>query len=440
MVKKKYKKGFTLVELLSIIVILSMIIVIGVPTYQSSSKKAKEKMYRTKLDNANQSGKLWAIDNMECFKTNSCTDKITPIECDQEGFGANDSCYSISLKTLAKEGYYKFDDNNENIINPIDKSLMNDVQIVLVYNSNSKKVGNHPLKNYLLTVVTFPSSLQRNQNKTITINNLYEIDSVKTDTGSVSYNRNKDNITLNVSKGSPTSTQWNSKLYDKTATANNTSSTNSFDSTYSYNDGDYSGTLNKSGSSSVISGVYTPEDTKYVSGQTSSNYNSGGYSGTLSLYLYSGSYTPSDSKTVTQNSGSYTWGHYLCSTGVCYKSQSSAKPSTSSKSYNSGGYSGTLYYSEWSGTHPDSPKSVPNEPLYGSYAGGYIYRYLNNYEWSGTVTRPASDTRVYRYGGYVTRPASDTRVWQQNYSGTVYKGGYENLYSYKVTIAYNLKQ
>lgn len=391
--KDNRKNGFTLVEILSIIIILSMVVVIGVPVYQSSSRKSKEKMYRAKLDNANQSGKLWALDNTDCFKDNVCEDKITLIECEAEGFGANDKCYLISLETLAAEGYYSYDDESGNIINPKDNSLMNNEQILIVYNTESKKISNHSLKSYLYKVITFDSSLERIQNHLVTIDNLYEIDSIKVNTGSISFNRDKDNIALNFSNGDPSSSQWNSTLYEKTTTANSTSSTDSFSNTYNYDDGEYIGTLNKSGVSSVISGSYipadtkfvtgqtsgnynsegytgalsiyvhsgeyTPEDTKYVSGQTSSYYNSGGYTGTLSSYLYSGSYTPSDSKTVTQNSGSYTWGHYLCPTGVCYKSQAGEKPNTASISYNSGGYSGTLYFSEWSGTHPNSPITVP---------------------------------------------------------------------------------
>ena len=249
------------------------------------------------------------------------------------------------------------------------------------------------------------------------------------------------------------------------------------------------GNIQEHGSSSVISGVYTPSDTKFVTGQTSSNYSSGGYTGTLSLYVHSGSYTPADTKFVSgqtssyYNSGGYTGSlsSYLYSGSYTpadsfvadvtfydgwstwdmeYTSKGWTNRGTTKSDmgntyfYNSGGYSGTLTrYTEgvYDSTVPHY-NDLPNPKIGDRYAyTRYWYYSLKGtvtrpasdtrvYRYQGNVTRPASDTRVYRYEGNVTRPASDTRIWQQDYSGTVYKGGSENLYSYTVTIAYNLKQ
>lgn len=171
-----------------------------------------------------------------------------------------------------------------------------------------------------------------------------------------------------------------------------------------YNQDGFSGTLEKY----VYSGSYTPEDTKYVSGQSSSNYNRGGYKGTLSRYLYSGSYTPSDTKTVsTSKSSGYSRDQIL--------QNSSLINGMDTYYYSSGGYSGTLNLTSSSG---DSNVTL---------------------HYSGTVTRPSSDTRVYKYRGNVTRPESDTRVYK--YKGTVTKPGkdtrkYQEYYKYKVDIEY----
>lgn len=433
--KKKTKKGFTLVELLVIMVIIVIISTIGVLAFNSSSHKTKENMYNIKIDSAHQSVKLWAHDNLECFRTKSCTDKITSVDCIEEGLEETDECYIMSLKTLADEGYYDFDDK-DNIINPIDNSIMNDEQILLVYNRKSNKVNNHPLRTYLYKVVAFDPSLQSTQNHTVTINNLYKVNSVKSDTGISSYTTNQDDITISFSEGIPTSTQWNSQFYSREENASSTSNFNTFDITYYYDDGEYSGTLDKNGSSTVISGEYVEDDTKYVSGQTSSNYNSGGYSGTLTRYVYSGSYTPEDSfvADVTLSDGWSTWHMEYRASGWAHLSSSKSNRG-STYYYNSGGYSGTLTrYTDWVYKEDPHYSTIPN-PYIGQK---YDWTRYWKYSFSGVVTRPASDTRVYRYAGYVTKPGYDTRIWEQNYSGTVYKGGDEHLYSYKATIAYKI--
>ena len=603
--------------------------------------------------------------------------------------GKNDDCYVMSLGTLASEGYYDYDDKEGNILNPIDNSSMNDEQILLVYNNKYGKVSDVPLNTYIYKILTLEPSAQRTQNHTVNISNLYDIASITSDNGTVTYEKNKNNINITIKNGDSVGTEWNPKLHSKTATANRTSSNNSFANTYSYDDGEYTGTLNKDGVSAVISGeyipehrknvtgqtsanynqdgytgtlsqyvhsgsytpadtiyvtnqgssnynsggytgtlsqylhsgTYTPADTKFVTGQTSSSYNSGGYVGTLSSYVASGSYTPADTKYVTAQtsssynsggysgtlskyvySGSYTAAHTKFVTGQTSASYNSGGYSgTLSKyvysgsytaahtkyvtaqtnaSYNSGGYVGTLSkyvysgslvprdvksytrtysatqtrYMEWDGWAWNqvsvSGPSYMNSTTYssGGYSGtlfyvagslrvegqgtspsaaiahprvgqrylwyryyGYsmrgdivrpasdtrvyryqgnvtkpasdtrvyryegnvtkpasdtrvyryqgnvtrpasdtrVYRYQGNvtkpasdtrvYRYQGNVTKPASDTRVYRYQGEVTKPASDTRVWQQDYLGTAYKGGDQDLYSYKITIVYNLK-
>ena len=637
--KIKIKKGFTLVELLAIMVIIAVITAIGVPVYQSSSMKTKEKTFNIKIDNAHQSGKLWALDHLDCFKTDACSELITPVECVQGGSNDNDDCYVMSLNTLASEGYYDYDDKEGNILNPIDNSSMNDEQILLVYNNKYGKVSDVPLNTYIYKILTLEPSAQRTQNHTVNISNLYDIASITSDNGTVTYEKNKNNINITIKNGDSVGTEWNPKLHSKSVTANRTSSNNSFDNTYSYDDGEYSGTINKDGVSAVISGEYIPEhrknvtgqtsanynqdgytgtlsqyvhsgsytpaDTIYVTNQGSSNYNSGGYTGTLSQYLHSGSYTPSDTKYVTAQtsanynsggyvgtltkyvySGSYTAAHtkyVTAQTSANYNSGGYVGTLTkyvysgsytaadtkyvtaqTSANYNSGGYVGTLTKYVYSGSYTPadtitgyvrqylatekrqykaslgswtyvstSGPTIPSSVYYSS--GGYsgtlyksgskkldmtgrpcstqypsprngqicyynvdwsyymkgnitkpasdtrvyryrgnvtkpasdtrvyryegnvtkpasdtrVYRYQGNvtkpasdtrvYRYQGNVTKPASDTRVYRYQGEVIKPASDTRVWQQDYLGTAYKGGDQDLYSYKITIVYNLK-
>jgi hypothetical protein len=93
------------------------------------------------------------------------------------------------------------------------------------------------------TTVTIGESQQQSQSQTVTLSRLQSISSVSVNTGSVGYSVSGNNITLNVSNGSPSRTYTPSE----TATASQTSNGNSFPATVSYNDGTYSGTLSKSG-------------------------------------------------------------------------------------------------------------------------------------------------------------------------------------------------
>ena len=231
----KSNKGFSLVEILGVIVIIGIIAAIAVPVFNASSRTTKEKMFRIKIENANQSAELWGQENLGCFKSKGCTDKISPIDCEVEGINANDECYIIALKTLAQEGYFKYDDKkNEKILSPLDNSLMNEEQILLIYNRAIDHVSYHPSRSYLYKIVAFEPSLQKTQTHNVTINNLFDVYSIQTNTGTSTYTKNNDNVSITLDNGTPISSQWNPQLYNKVVTESNTSNSNEFDETYNY--------------------------------------------------------------------------------------------------------------------------------------------------------------------------------------------------------------
>lgn len=157
-------------------------------------------------------------------------------------------------------------------------------------------------------------------------------------------------------------------------------------------------------------GGYTPSDSKTVTNQASSNYNSGGYSGTLTRYLYSGSYTPADSKTVSvQSTHSRSTQYIRTSSGWSIMYDNGPAPST--MSYNSGGYSGTLTTGGTGATNVRYEGDTNSTTIGASY---WHFRDFNN-TYTGTVTKPAVDTEVYRYKGTVTKPAVDTRTYTDYY-------------------------
>ena len=79
-------KGFTLVELLAVIVILSLLLLVAVTTVSSQFKNSKDDLYDTQLNNIKLAAEMWGSDNK--VKLNSIND-----------------CVSLTLGYLKEEGY-----------------------------------------------------------------------------------------------------------------------------------------------------------------------------------------------------------------------------------------------------------------------------------------------------------------------------------------------
>ena len=79
-------KGFTLVELLAVIVILSLLLLVTVTTVSSQFKNSKDELYDTQLNNIKLAAEMWGSDNK--VKLNSISD-----------------CVSLTLGYLKGEGY-----------------------------------------------------------------------------------------------------------------------------------------------------------------------------------------------------------------------------------------------------------------------------------------------------------------------------------------------
>ncbi len=99
----KNKKGFTLVELLAVIVLLGVLIAIAVPSVLGISKKIKENMYEAKVKTVEVAAEAWIDDNKNSCKT--LKDK--------------------NIEFLISAGYLKADDKDGKIRNPVDNSEMN---------------------------------------------------------------------------------------------------------------------------------------------------------------------------------------------------------------------------------------------------------------------------------------------------------------------------
>lgn len=122
----KNKKGFTLIEILATIVVLSVIILIAVPTYNTLSSKSKTRIYNTKLDSIKTSAEFYAKD--------------------KEDGGENIT--SVNVGTLLDEGYLDKEDTCvgssavKDMCDPRDKTSMREITV------NITKTG----KSYTTTI------------------------------------------------------------------------------------------------------------------------------------------------------------------------------------------------------------------------------------------------------------------------------------------------
>lgn len=94
-------KGFTLVELLGVLVVLGLISLITIPSVTGILKNNKEKAYNKQINTIINAAKTWSIKN------------ANEIKKDQDNY--------VMVSTLLESGYIEQDE----LINPIDNSKIN---------------------------------------------------------------------------------------------------------------------------------------------------------------------------------------------------------------------------------------------------------------------------------------------------------------------------
>lgn len=134
----KNNKGFTLVEILAVIVLISLMMVIVVPNIQKVALNSKIKLCKSKITLAEEAINLWTKDNYKCFEKadgcnilSNCQTKSNEITC------------NTSLKNLADNNLINYDstENNENVItNPINNQSINNKTLTIKYNTSTKLV------------------------------------------------------------------------------------------------------------------------------------------------------------------------------------------------------------------------------------------------------------------------------------------------------------
>ena len=132
----KNNKGFTLVELLAVIVVLSLVMIIAIPAITKNTSSAKEAILKTKVNLIVDEAVIWGEDNLNYFLTSN---KGPLKSCNGEDII---TC-EITFNDLAEAGYIKYDNEEEKLItDPTKKkNSLNDEVILLTYNKSSKKVS-----------------------------------------------------------------------------------------------------------------------------------------------------------------------------------------------------------------------------------------------------------------------------------------------------------
>lgn len=103
------KNGFTLAELLGVIVVLSLIALVVLPAVDKSLKESKETMYQTQINTIKEAAKTWASDHVEELPS------------------TENGNITVTLGELKTGGYVEND-----IKNPKTKALFPDTMVVRI--------------------------------------------------------------------------------------------------------------------------------------------------------------------------------------------------------------------------------------------------------------------------------------------------------------------
>lgn len=110
------RNGFTLVEVLAVIIILGIIGVIVMPAVTGSINDSKDELYNMQISNIIEAGKTWSADNINSLPTTTGEVK------------------KVSLQELQENGYI-----DENITNPKTNKLFEPTTNCVSITYNGKK-------------------------------------------------------------------------------------------------------------------------------------------------------------------------------------------------------------------------------------------------------------------------------------------------------------
>ena len=139
MEKKLNNKGFTLIEVLAVIVILSILMAIMVPSVGNIMKKNKADNYQNLEDSIISAAKIYVSDNRYKITVGSCTTTNTKVDV----LSVNDQTLSsgkLPISFLVDAGNLKTTSDGK-IVNPKDKTSLNltNSYVVVKYQCDKKE-------------------------------------------------------------------------------------------------------------------------------------------------------------------------------------------------------------------------------------------------------------------------------------------------------------
>lgn len=120
------KKGFTLVELLAVLVLISLLMGLAIPGINRISNNMKKKSYNQKIKLIESAAELWGQDNKTRLQTTKCNIDNNEVPC-----------YKIKIEELLSENYIDSDNNSGKYANPKNDKDMKEC-IVFVYKQNKR--------------------------------------------------------------------------------------------------------------------------------------------------------------------------------------------------------------------------------------------------------------------------------------------------------------
>ena len=123
----KNNKGFTFVELLVVIALLSIVLILTISQVQRVNNNSKIKLCKNKLSLIEESLNLYLDNNRDLFSNSGI--------CDEEP--VSNICYTSVLK-IAEQGIIDYD-KDKNIINPVNNKILNDYKVKIIYDSSNDK-------------------------------------------------------------------------------------------------------------------------------------------------------------------------------------------------------------------------------------------------------------------------------------------------------------
>ena len=121
------KSGFTLVEILSVIVLISLLLGLGIPGIIKLKVNMNKRSYATKKSEIEQAAVIWGNDNVYRLRTADC-------EVDSIKY----NCYKMKVKELINEDYLPSEKQNDiSYTNPVNgEEIIN--KCVYVYRKNNR--------------------------------------------------------------------------------------------------------------------------------------------------------------------------------------------------------------------------------------------------------------------------------------------------------------